>query len=110
MKRIRILYVILSVLVLASVGPLVFYALQMIDSNRRTLETNEMEIQLITTDSIANEISIYKASFQQQFDNLLLDVYASLFDRQEGYNSPDLREKLKRFVSPSSHIKKPSFR
>jgi len=104
MKRIRILHVILSVLVLASVGPLVFYALQTMASNRQELETKEMELQNITTDSIANEIYIYNATFQQQFDNLLLDVHTSLFDRQEGYNSPDLREKLKRFVGPSSHI------
>ena len=104
MKRVRILYVILSVLVLASVGPLVFYAHQMITSNRRTLETNEMELQNTIAVSIAREINIYNASFQQQFDNLLLDVHTSLFDSQEGFNSPDLREKLKRFVSPSSHI------
>ncbi|MCZ6489021.1 MAG: HD domain-containing protein [Acidobacteria bacterium] len=104
MKRIRILHVILSVLVLASVGPLVFYAFQTMASNRQELETKEMELQNITTDSIANEIYIYNATFQQQFDNLLLDVHTSLFDRQEGYNSPDLREKLKRFVGPSSHI------
>lgn len=104
MKRIRILHVILSVLVLASVGPLVFYASQTITSNRQELETNEMELQNTITVSIAREINIYNASFHQQFDNLLLDIHTSLFDRQEGYNSPDLREKLKRFVSPSSHI------
>ena len=104
MKRIRILHVILSVLVMASVGPLVFYAFQTMASNRQELETKEMELQNITTNSIANEIYIYNATFQQQFDNLLLDVHTSLFDRQEGFNSPDLREKLKRFVSPSSHI------
>ncbi len=104
LKRIRILYVILSVLVMASVGPLAFYAFQTMASNRQELETKEMELQNITTDSIANEIYIYNATFQQQFDNLLLDVHTSLFDRQEGYNSPDLREKLKRFVGPSSHI------
>ena len=53
MKRIRILYVILAVMVLASVGPLLFYALKMIDINRRALETNEILLQSTITHSIA---------------------------------------------------------
>src|SRR6266404_9669996 len=70
MKRIRFLYVILAVLVVASVGPLLFYALKMLSLNRQALETNEQELQNTTTRSIADEISIYDENFHQLLDDL----------------------------------------
>jgi len=106
MKRIRILYVILAVLVVASTGPLIFYAFKMIAINRQALETNEKELQNTTTHSIAEEISIYNASFHQLLDNLngILEANPALFFSPGGHSNPQLRTLLEQFVSPSNHI------
>ncbi len=106
MKRVRFLYVILAVLVVASVGPLLFYAFKMLALNREALETNEQELQNTTTRSIADEISIYNENFQQLLDNLdrVLQIHSNPADGQRDSSSPDLRATLERFVTPASHI------
>src|ERR1700731_119838 len=102
MKRIRFLYVILAVLVVASVGPLLFYALKMLALNRQALETNEQELQNTTTRSIAEEISIYNESFHQLLDDLdhVLQIHASYAGGEWNSRSPELQKTLERFVSP----------
>ncbi|MBI2817443.1 MAG: HD domain-containing protein [Acidobacteria bacterium] len=106
MKRIRFLYVILAVLVLASVGPLLFYSLKMLALNRQALETNEQEIQNTTTRSIADEISIYHENFHQLLSMLdrVLRIHASFTGGEWISNSPELRTALERFVNPAHHI------
>ena len=105
-KRIRILYVILSVLLLASVGPLLFYALKMLDITRSALETNENLLQNTITRSIAAEIAISNDTFHQLLDNLMRvqDGSADLFSTPGGYESPALRSTLEEFVSGSDRI------
>ena len=56
MKRVPILYVIFAVLILVSVGPLMFYGIKVIEINREALETNEKELQNTITRSVAEEI------------------------------------------------------
>ena len=104
--RIRILYVILSVLLLASVGPLLFYALKMLDITRSALETNENLLQNTITRSIAAEIAISNDTFHQLLDNLMRvqDGSADLFSTPGGYESPALRSTLEEFVSGSDRI------
>ena len=104
--RIRILYVILSVLLLASVGPLLFYALKMLDITRSALETNENLLQNTITRSIAAEIAISNDTFHQLLDNLLRvqDGSTDLFSTPGGYESPALRSTLEEFVSGSDRI------
>jgi putative nucleotidyltransferase with HDIG domain len=99
MKRIRILYVILAVLLLASVGPLLFYAFKTMDINRRALETNEILLQNTITRSIAEEISIYNDTFHQLLDNL-----DHLLRAGQSYQSAELRSTLESMVSTSQHI------
>src|SRR3989304_5402893 len=105
MKRIRILYVILAVLLLASVGPLLFYAFKTMDINRDALETNEILLQNTITRSVAEEISIYNESFHQLLDNLdhLLRIHTDLLRGGNRYQSPQLRTILEELVSSSTH-------
>ena len=105
-KRIRILYVILSVLLLASVTPLLFYALKMLSINRGALETNENLLQSTITHSIAEEISIQNNTFHQLLDNLMhvLEGAADLSGRPGGFQGPSLRPTLERFISSSDRI------
>lgn len=106
MKRIRFLYVILAILVVSSVGPLLFYSLKMLALNREALETNEQEIQNTTTRSIADEISIYHENFHQLLDTLdrVLRIHASFTGGVWVSSSPELRTALERFVDPANHI------
>ena len=106
MKRLRFLYVILTVLVIASVGPLLFYAFKMVALNRQALETNEQELQNTTTRSIADEISIYNENFHQLLVelNAVLEIQMSEHGRQWDPRGTEFRGTLERFVSPSNHV------
>ena len=105
MKRIRILYVILAVLVLASVGPLLFYALKTMDINRNALETNEILLQNTITRSVAEEVSIYNETFHQLLDSLdhLLTTQPGTKAAQ-GFESSELRTTLEELVRSNQHI------
>lgn len=105
MKRIRILYVILAALLVASVGPLLFYALKMLSINRGALETNENLLQSTITRSIAGEIAIYNDTFHQLLDNLLhlLEGNSNVSSRND-YQSASLRAALERFIGSSDRI------
>lgn len=106
MKRIRILYVILAVMLIASVGPLLFYAVNTMKINRSALETNEILLQNTITRSVAEEISIYNETFHQLLDNLdqLLGIHTDLLRESTGYQSPQLRTILEDLVKTSAHI------
>ena len=106
MKRIRFLYVILAVLVLASVGPLLFYGLKMLEINRRELETKENLLQSTITRSVAEEIEIYNDAFRQQLDNLdhILEANSSLLGGPGQSRSSQWRATLERVVSTSPNI------
>ncbi|MEO6119925.1 MAG: hypothetical protein ABIP12_04480, partial [Terriglobales bacterium] len=56
-QRIKILYVILSVLILVAVVPLYFYGTQVVGINRERLKTNERLLQNTITRSLADEIT-----------------------------------------------------
>ncbi|MBI1956550.1 MAG: HD domain-containing protein [Acidobacteria bacterium] len=106
LKRIPFLYVILGVLLLASVAPLLLYALKMMDINRRALETNENLLQNTITHSITEEISIYNSTFHQLLDNLnrIVEVNTATGSRPADYRNPQLRAMLEQFVSSSDQI------
>ena len=106
LKRIPFLYVILGVLLLASVAPLLLYALKMMDINSRALETNENLLQNTITRSITEEISIYNSTFHQLLDNLnrIVEVNTATGSRPPDYRNPQLRAMLEQFVSSSDYI------
>ena len=70
MKRVPILYVIFAVLILVSVGPLMFYGIKVIEINREALETNEKELQNTITRSVAEEIGLHDTSVTEQLRTL----------------------------------------
>lgn len=106
MKQIRLLYVILAVMLLASVGPLIFYAAKTMDINRRALETNEILLQNTITRSIAEEIAIYRQTFSQMLDHMdgMLSVRADLVRGQNQFQSPQLRTMLEQVVGSSANV------
>ncbi|MBI4442894.1 MAG: HD domain-containing protein, partial [Acidobacteria bacterium] len=105
-KRVRILYVILAVMVLASVGPLLIYAKLMMDFNQRELETNENILQSTITRSIAGEISLHNQTFIQLLDSLdrALEVDLESPGGGSAYQSPKVRAVLERFVGSAGHV------
>lgn len=106
MKRMRMLYVILAVMLLASVGPLIFYASKTMDINRQALETNEILLQNTITHSIAEEISIHNQSFHQLLDNLdqLLTARSDWLRGRNPFQNQQLRTMLEQIVGSSNNI------
>ncbi len=106
MKQIRLLYVILAVMLLASVGPLIFYASKTMEINGRALETNEILLQNTITRSIAEEISIYRETFNQMLNNMdgMLNARADLVKGQNQFQNPQLRSMLEQVVGSSTQV------
>ncbi len=68
--RIRILYVILAILLGSTVVPVWFYGERMMSLNRDRLETQEKDLQTITSDSLSHVISLYMENMNQQLKEL----------------------------------------
>jgi putative nucleotidyltransferase with HDIG domain len=105
-KRIPILYVILSVLVLISVVPMYFYSAQVQSINRDRLITNERLLQNTLTQSIADDISQHQESFRLMQANLAsaLQVASGNDLTGEHVQAPELRALLENFVSSSTDL------
>jgi putative nucleotidyltransferase with HDIG domain len=105
-KRIPILYVILSVLVLISVVPMYFYSYQVQSINRDRLITNERLLQNTLTLSIADDISQHQESFRLMQANLAsaLQVASGNDLTGEHVQAPELRALLENFVSASTDL------
>src|SRR5205085_1407195 len=105
-KRIPILYVILSVLVLISVVPMYFYSAQVQSINRDRLITNERLLQNTLTQSIADDISQHQESFRLMQANLgsALQVASGNDLTGDHVQAPELRALLENFVSASSDL------
>ncbi|HJT69480.1 MAG TPA: HD domain-containing phosphohydrolase [Terriglobales bacterium] len=105
-KRIPILYVILSVLVLISVVPMYFYSAQVQATNRDALITNERFLQNTVTRSIADDISQHQEAFRLMQANLAsaLQVASGGDLTGEHVEAPELRALLENFVSSSEDL------
>ncbi len=72
--RVRILYLLLLILIGISVLPLWFYGTKMLSANQDTLQTQEQVLQTITSQSLAQEISLsqdnIKGHLQEFFRSL----------------------------------------
>lgn len=99
--RFRILYVILLVLIGITVGPLWFYGSKMMSMNRERLETQESVFQTVTSQSLAQVISLYMENLNQQLKELA-DTAAPLTNHLPAKNyatDRNLRTVLARFVA-----------
>ena len=84
-KRIPILYVVLTMLVLLSSVPLVFYSRWVTQDNRRELEANERLLQSTITRSLGEEIRLYRRNLLTEIESLVRLLETS------GYIEPNCR-------------------
>jgi HD-GYP domain-containing protein (c-di-GMP phosphodiesterase class II) len=100
-RRVRILYLLLVILIGMSVLPLWFYGSKMVSRNREILETKENEMQTVTSQSLAREISLYTENLQQRLGEFFEEVtrLASQIDRSKYGSDPQLRPALQQFVT-----------
>ncbi len=100
-RRVRILYLLLVILIGMSVLPLWFYGSKMVSRNREILETKENEMQTVTSQSLAREISLYTENLQQGLGEFFEEVtpLASQIHRSKYASDPRLRAALQQFVT-----------
>lgn len=105
-QRIKILYVILSVLTLVAVVPLYFYGTQVVGINRERLKTNERLLQNTVTRSVADEVTQRDQAIRRMHENFIAAVLVTSGANLGGTNigSPELRALLDGFVSRSDTI------
>ena len=98
--RVRILYVILLILIVITVGPLYFYGSKMMSMNRERLETQESILQTMSSQSLSRFISLYMENLNQQFKELFDTVVplAAHIPAPRFSSDPDLRVALEGFV------------
>jgi len=104
--RIRILYLIVGVLVLASVVPLFLYSSYSLDKSRERLKTNERLLQNTITKSLSDDIDQRQNNQRVMLDNLSSAIQVASGGDIGGQKveSPELRALLERFVTTSSDV------
>ncbi len=104
--RIPILYLILGVLLLVSVVPMYFYAVQVMTINRERLKTNERLLQNTITQSLGQDIDHRERTLETMLANLgsAIQVASGSDLREEKVNAPELRALLEKFVSSSPDV------
>lgn len=105
-QRVKILYVILSVLILVAVVPLYFYGTQVVGINRERLKTNERLLQNTVTRSLADEITQREFTIRRMHENFSAAVLVTSGANLGGdhIGSPELRALLDGFVSRSDTV------
>jgi putative nucleotidyltransferase with HDIG domain len=105
-RRLRIIYVLLFVLTLITVGPLYFFGSKMLDTNRERLETRENELQTLTSQLIAQMISQYMDNVNQQVQEFYYSVTPIVIGLEpaEYASDPKLRSVIESFVVERSNI------
>ncbi len=96
----------LGVLIIVALGPLGFFGLQLISSNRAQLVTNERIMQNTITRSLADDVDQRQNNLNLMLGNLASSIrIASGSDLQGAHlNSPELLALLKNFVSQSGIV------
>ncbi|MFZ0959728.1 MAG: HD domain-containing phosphohydrolase [Terriglobia bacterium] len=104
--RVRILYVILLILIVITVGPLWFYGSKMMSLNRERLETQESILQTMSSQSLSQFISLYMENLDGQLKELSDTVVplATRVSADKIPSDPDLREALGRFVADRPRV------
>jgi len=99
-RRLRILYLLLIVLIGISVVPLCFYGYRTLSLSRETLETQETVFQTTTSENLAKVISLYIQNLNRQVSGFFEEI-VPLAARTPGskYSTdPDLQASLANFV------------
>ncbi len=105
-RRIPLLYLILSVLLLLSVVPLLIYGTQVSLRNREALETNLRILQTNVTRGIAAELRLYLRSMNAQTDSLvrLLETTGAIQDVANPAYADGLRQATEGFVRATENV------
>ncbi len=104
--RLRILYLLLLILIGISVVPLWFYGNKMLSSNQDALKTQEQVLQTVTSQSLAQEISLY----QDNVHGHLVDFFTSIaplaaqVPADKYATDPRLRNALQQFASEQPSV------
>jgi HD-GYP domain-containing protein (c-di-GMP phosphodiesterase class II) len=104
--RLRILYLLLFILIGISVVPLGIYGYITISRNQEALKTNEMVLQVFTSESLAQEISLSMDNVRQHlmefFDSIV--PLASQIEASKYESDPRLLGALQGFASEQSAV------
>src|SRR5215469_2700072 len=105
-RRIPLLYLIGSVLVLVSVVPLYFYGSNVIAISRDRLKTNEMLLQNSITSSLGDELEQRHQNLLAMMSNLRSSIEITSGGNLSGEHvqAPELRALLEQFVSSSPDL------
>ena len=105
-RRIRILYLILSILLLISVVPIYFYSSKVEVINRERLITNERLLQNTVARSLADDIAQHQNSSRMMMSNLssALQVASNGDLTGDRVELPELRALLENYVSSSNDV------
>ena len=107
-KRIPILYLIFGVLILVSVGPLVWYGNTVVNDESDRLVTNEKLLQNTITRSVEEELAQRQSNLLTMMGNLASAITVASGSDLKGkhLDAPELRALLEKFVSSSENISK----
>ena len=105
-KRIPILYLILFVLILVSIGPLWWYGKIVSDDETERLKTNEKLLQNTITSSMSDELAQRQGNLLTMMSNLASAIAVASGNDLSGdhLGAPELRALLQKFVSSSDYI------
>lgn len=105
-RRIPILYVILSVLIVVSVVPMLFFATRVVAVNRDQLKTNERLLQNTITRSLGDDIEERQKNLRVMLGNFSGAVQAATGGDLSGtkVESAQMRALLERFVAASPDV------
>ncbi len=105
-KRIPILYLIFGVLILVSVGPLVWYGNTVVNDESDRLVTNEKLLQNTITRSVEEELAQRQSNLLTMMGNLASAITVASGSDLKGkhLDAPELRALLEKFVSSSENI------
>ncbi len=104
--RIPILYVILSVLVVVSIVPMLFFATRVVAINREQLKTNEKLLQNTIVRSLGEDVEQRQKNLRVMLGNFAGAVQAGTGGDLSGQKveSPQLKALLERFVASSPDV------
>ena len=106
-RRIPLLYLILTVLLLLSVVPLLVFGLKVSSRNRQQLQTNEQVLQSTVTSAIAEEIRLYVQGIDGQVESLIrmLEITGAIGDVADPNYAGALDRSIRSFVGGGENVR-----
>lgn len=106
-RRIPLLYLILTVLLLLSVVPLLVFGLKVSSRNRQELQTNQQVLQSTVTSAIAEEIRLYVQGIDGQVESLIrmLEITGAIGDVADPNYAGALDRSIHSFVGGGDNVR-----